>query len=117
MDWHLIISVSLAVLAGTTLIMLIVLIPLALQFHRTLTSAQHLFDTINDDLEPAMKEIKQGVTEIRSRVKQYSSPVTSVFNKLSVVLASSAHGVLTGVKKYIDELSTSDKSDINGKSM
>lgn len=110
----LVIGISLAVLAVSMFCVLIILIPLGLQLHRTLISAQHLYDTINDDLEPAVKEIKHGVSEIKSTFGKYFSPLTATLNKINIAVVSSAHGVLAGVKTYIDNLKD-DKTSYNGK--
>lgn len=113
-DLNLIIGISLVVLAISMCCVLILLVPITLQLYRTLNSYQQLLDIINDDIKPTVKEIKRGVSEIKTTFNKYSSPLTSAASKISIALASSAHGLLTGVKTYIDNLKD-EKTSYNGK--
>lgn len=103
-DINLIIALSLVVLTICTFCILIVIVPVALQYHRTLNSIQHLVDTINDEVEPMVKEISKSVTQVKSAVGKVTSPVKETVNKVGIALISSAHGVVTGLKEYLTTL-------------
>lgn len=101
MDINFVIGISVAMLAVCMLCILVVIVPVALQYHKTLTSIQNLVDTVNDDLEPAVKEIKNSIAGVKKTVGKVSEPLTSSINKASVALVSSAHGIVAGIKNYI----------------
>lgn len=109
MDINFVIGVSVVILTVCMFCILIVIVPVALQYHKTLSSIQNLVDTVNEDLEPAVKEIKNSITGVKTTVKKISEPLVSSVNKASVALISSAHGIVTGIKNYI----SSCKNDID----
>ena len=100
-DLNSMLVISLAALAFFSFCCLIVVVPIALQLSRTLSSAQHLLDTINDDFEPAVKEIKQSVSSVRKAVQSGSETVKYSLGDASVLVVSSAYGVLAGIKEYV----------------
>ena len=110
LDLNTIVVISLSVLAFFSLVMVIVLIPIALQFSKTLSSIQNLLDTINDDVKPTINEIKQSVYGVKDVLTKGTSVLESGVDEASIFMASSAHGVLAGVKEYF----SSCKTDKNG---
>jgi hypothetical protein len=113
-DINVILGISLAILAFTAVCLLIVVVPVALQCHRTLNSAQHLIDVINDDLEPALKDIKCGVNNVKNVVNKYSGTAKSVIDNAGIAIVSTSHGLMTGIKSYL-EILTSTKGSNNGR--
>lgn len=111
---NLTIVISLAILAFFSFCIFVILIPIALQLSRTLNSAQHLLDTINDDIEPTVKEIKQSVDKVNSVVKRTGTVVKSGFQEAGILAISSAYGVLSAVKDYVSGFKTG-KTSYNGK--
>ena len=103
LDLNTIVVISLAILAFFSLIVVIVLIPLALQFSKTLSSAQSLLDTINDDVSPTVKEIKQSVYGVKEALE-------SNMGETKIFVTSSVHGLLTGVKEYFSSCKTHENS-------
>ena len=113
-DLNLVIVISLAILAFFSFCLFIVIIPLALQFSKTLSSAQHLFDTIND-IEPTVKEIKQSVDSVRNVVEKSTQRAKSALSNASVFVISTSYGVLAGLKDYLSSYKNTETS-YNGKS-
>lgn len=111
-DINTIIGFSLAILAFCGLLFIIIVFPVALQLIKTLTSAQVLMDTVNEDLEPTIKEIRSGVESVKSAVKTCSSGAKSAFDNAGVTIVSSSKSVLEGIKSYISAF----KGSGNGKS-
>ena len=109
MDINFVIGTSVVILAVCMFCILIIIVPVALQYYKTLTSIQNLVETVNDDLEPAIKEIKDSITGVKKTVKKVSEPLASSINKASVAILSSAHGIVAGIKNYI----STSKSDID----
>ena len=117
LDLNTIIVISLAVLAFFSLVAIIVLIPIALQFSRTLSSLQGLLDMINDDVSPTVKEIKQSVSRVKDTLTKSSSVLESSVSEASIFAASAAHGVLASVKEYFSVCKTDENSyNTNGSS-
>ncbi|OGI08598.1 MAG: hypothetical protein A3I68_01220 [Candidatus Melainabacteria bacterium RIFCSPLOWO2_02_FULL_35_15] len=110
LDLNTIVVISLAILAFFSLVVVIVLIPIALQFSRTLSSLQSLLDTINDDVKPTVKEIKQSVYNVKTALKKGTSVLESGAHEASMFVASSAHGILAGVKEYFLACKTDENS-------
>ncbi len=118
LDLNTIVVISLAILAFFSLIVVIVLIPLALQFSKTLSSLKSLLDTINDDVSPTVKEIKQSVYGVKEALAKGTSVFESNVGEASIFVASSAHGLLTGVKEYFSSCKTDENSyNNNGNSI
>jgi len=118
LDLNTIVVISLAILAFFSLIVVIVLIPLALQFSKTLSSLKSLLDTINDDVSPTVKEIKQSVYGVKKALAKGTSVLESNVGEASIFVASSAHGLLTGVKEYFSSCKTDENSyNNNGSSI
>ena len=117
LDLNTIVVISLAVLAVFSLVLILILVPLALQFSKALGSLQSLLDIINNDVSPAVKEIKQSVYGVKDALKKGSSVFQDNVNEASILVASTAHGVLTGVKEYLSVSKTEEKSyNSNGNS-
>ena len=110
----LILVLSLLVLAFMSFCTFVVLVPLALQLSRTLSSLQHLTNTVKDDFEPSLKEIKQSVDKVNSLVKGGSGYMKFTFDNAGVFIISSAYGILTGMKGYLASYKGKDTS-YNGK--
>ena len=110
LDLNTIVVISLGILAFFSLVMIIILIPIALQFSKTLSSVQNLLDTINDDVRPTIKEIKQSVYGVKDALKKGTSVLESGTNEASIFVASSAHGILAGVKEYFSACKTDENS-------
>ena len=110
LDLNTIIVISLAVLALFSLVLMMVLVPIAFQFSRALSSLQSLLDTINDDVKPTVKEIKQSVYGVKDALKKGTSVLEASVNEANVFVASSAHGLLTGVKEYFSACKTNESS-------
>ena len=110
LDFNTIVVISLAILAFFSLVVVIVLIPIALQFSKTLSSLQSLLDTINDDVRPTVKEIKQSVYSVKDALIKGTSVLESGVSEASVFVASSAHGILAGVKEYFSVCKTNENS-------
>jgi len=90
LDINQLVIYSLILLSIISLCTFAVILPIAMQTSRTLSSAQNLLDTINNDLEPTVKEIKNSMSSVKS-----------VFNETNVAITSSTYGVLVGVKDYL----------------
>ena len=99
LDINQLVIYSLILLSIISLCTFAVILPIAMQTSRTLSSAQNLLDTINNDLEPTVKEIKNSITTVKNGLSE-----------TSVVIGSSAYGVLVGVKEYL----ASCRKDKNG---
>ena len=110
LDLNTVVVISLSILAFFSLVMVIVLIPIALQFSKTLSSVQSLLDTINDDVKPTIKEIKQSVYGVKDALTKGTSVLESGVGEASIFMASSAHGVLAGVKEYFSGCKTDESS-------
>ena len=110
LDLNTVVVISLAILAFFSLIVVIVLIPIALQCSRTLSSLQSLLDTINDDIKPTVQEIKQSVYGVKDALKKGTSVLECSTSESSIFVASSVHGFLTGVKEYLSLCKTDENS-------
>ena len=99
LDLNLVVVISLALLAFFSFCFFFVFIPVALQLSRTLSSVQNLTDTINDDFEPTVKEIRQSIDGVKRGA-----------SKASILVTSTAYGVFTGIKEYLSSYKTSEKS-------
>lgn len=112
-DLNTVMIISLVVLAIVSLCLFIVLIPIALQFIRTLNSFQHLIDMINSDLKPTLGEIKAGVSNIRSSIQKCTEPTKTILQEVNIKAVSTLHGFLTGLRTYL--MSCKDiKASYNG---
>lgn len=102
-DLNLIVSISLVVLAFSLLCLFIVIIPIAIQLSRTLGSMQNLIDTLNNDLNPTLREIKQSASSVKEQLSMFK-----------VASKSLLCGLLVGIKDYFASYKTSETS-YNGK--
>ncbi len=109
-DLNLLVVLSFVVLAVVSVFLVIVLVPIALQLTRTLGSAQHLLDTVNDDLGPTVKEIKLSVNEVKDVLQKGTSKCKQGFNRVKVSLLSCAYGLVCGVKEYLSDSEISETS-------
>ncbi len=100
-DINLLVVLSLVLLVVIALCTFAVILPIAMQFSKTLGSAQTLLDTINNDLEPTVKEIKESVVVVKDVVSKGSASVKSGVSSAGVVLTSSTYGLLAGIKEYL----------------
>ena len=98
-DLNLTIVISLAVLAFFSFCLFVVIVPVAFQMSRTLNSMQHLLDTINDDLEPTVNQIKQSMGSVKSGL-----------HKARILVMSSTYGILTGLKDYLKSYKSNETS-------
>ncbi len=110
LDLNLVVVISLGLLAFFSFCFFCVFIPVALQFSRTLHSAQDLMETINDDLEPTVKEIRQSIDGVRTVVQTGTTTIKSGINEAGILVTSCAYGVLTGIKEYLSSYKTNEKS-------
>lgn len=102
--------ISISALAFFSFCFFVVFVPIALQLSRTLNSAQHLIDTINDDLEPTLKEVKHSVDDVKNVVQKTTNTLKDSLSKVRMVILSSAYGILTGFKDYLSSCKTSEGS-------
>ena len=76
-----------------------------------------LIDTINDDLEPTLKEVKHSVDDVKNVVQKTTNTLKDSLSKVRMVILSSAYGILTGFKDYLSSCKTSEGSyNDNGRS-
>ncbi len=113
LDLNTIVVISLAILAFFSLVLIIVLIPLAMQFSRTLSSMQNVIDIINYDVTPTVKEIKQSIVQAKGVLKKGSSVLQDSTSEVSILVSSAAHGLFTGVKEYLSVCKT-EENGYNG---
>ena len=98
---------------------LAILIPVTIQLSKTLTSAQYLIDTINNELMPTLAEAKSGTENMKKAFIIGSYFMKNTINKAGIFLISGTHGVLTGVKNYLADcksIKTSYNGSTNSKS-
>lgn len=114
-DINLVLVISVAILAFFSFCMFVVFVPIALQLTRTLSSAQYMLDTINDDFQPTVKEIKQSVDKFSGVVKKGSTYVQDSVKDAGVLMVSSAYGALVGFKNYLSSYNDNE-TGYNGKS-
>ena len=113
LDLNTIVVISLGILAFFSLVLIVVLVPIAMQFSKTLSSVQNLLDIINYDISPTVKDIKQSVYGVKDALKKGSSVLQGGVDEASILLESTAHGLFTGVKEYLSTCKT-EKSGYNG---
>ena len=116
LDLNLMMIISLTVLALFSIVFFIVLIPIALQLSRTLSSAQRLIDTVND-FEAEVKEIKHNIQNVKVAVKQGGTIVKANVDEAGVILVSSMYGILAGIKEYFLSYKKSENSYNSNSSM
>lgn len=109
-DLDFILIVSLGVLAFLSFCTLIIIVPVVLQLSRTLTSLQHLTDTINDDLKPTVNEIKESVGSIKNVFKKGTDKLKSTTYATGIMAISSVHGILKGLKAYLSSYKNNETS-------
>ena len=98
---NLVMVISLSVLAFFSLCFFVVLIPIALQLNRTLNSMQHLLDTVNEEIEPTVKEVKQSIDGVKNIVQKSTVVAKDAVSEAGILVVSSAYGVLAGIKDYL----------------
>ena len=113
-DLNQIIVISLAVLAFFSFCTFILIIPIAIQLSKTLSSAKFLLDTVNE-FEPEVKEVKQSIKNVKDIVRHSTSSVQSNLGETGIFVVSSVYGVLAGVKEYFSDYKNPENS-YNGKS-
>lgn len=106
-DFNLLLIISLAVLAFFLFCIFIVILPVAWQLSKTLSSVQYLLDTLNG-FEEDIKEIRQSINDVKSVVKVSSGAVKSSVEEASVFVKSSLAGVLAGIREYFSPCKTND---------
>ncbi|MBI3591658.1 MAG: hypothetical protein HY094_09825 [Candidatus Melainabacteria bacterium] len=106
-DFNLIVVISLAVLAFFSLCLFAILIPVAMQLSKTLSSVQYLLDTINY-FGPEVKDFKETLQSVKSVVQKGTKNIESNVDEAGIFVASSAYGILTGVKEYLSSYKTSE---------
>lgn len=106
-DLNLIVVISLAILAFFSFCTFIVIIPLAFQLSRTLSSAKFLFDTVNE-FEPEVREVKQNIKNVKSVLHQSTLLAKSNMGETGVFLMSSVYGIVAGVKEYFSDCKSSE---------
>ena len=107
-DLNLIIVVSLVILTFITFCCFVVLLPIALQTSKTLSSLQSLIDTINNGVGPTVKEVKDSIYNVKDIVQRSTSKAKSTASKTGMLIVSSAYGILTGIKKYLSSYKTTE---------
>ena len=110
LDLNLVVVISLALLAFFSFCFFCVFIPVAFQLSRTLSSAQNLMDTIHDDFEPTVKEIKQSIDGVKNVVRTGSTAISLGVGEANILVTSLAYGALTGIKEYFSSYKTGEKS-------
>lgn len=100
LDLNTIVVISLGILAFFSLIVVIILVPLALQFSRTLSSIQNLLDIINYDVTPTFRDVKQSVSGVKNALRKSSLVFQSSVDEAGILVVSATHGLFTGVKEY-----------------
>ncbi len=106
-DLNLIIVISLAILAFFSFCIFIVIIPIAFQLSRTLSSAKFLFDTVNE-FEPEIKEVKQNIKNVKNVLQQSTLAAKSNMGETGIFLMSSVYGIMAGVKEYFSDCKSSE---------
>ena len=109
-DLNTILVISLGVLAFVSLILVMILVPVALQLSRTLSSIQSFMDVVNDDVRPAVKEVKKSIYGVKSIFQKTTNILDSATSEARTMILASAHGFVSGVKQYL----TICKSSENG---
>lgn len=105
--------ISLSVLAFISVICACVLIPLAIQFSNTMSSVKSFLDMVDDEVRPAVKEVKESIFGVKSLVKQGSKLMQNSIIETKTLVTASVHGVICGVKDYFSACK-SDESSYNG---
>lgn len=100
-DINLILVISISILAFFSFCILLIIIPLGIQFYKTLSSTQQILDLINDELKPTVREIKEGIGSVKSVVKSGTSIAKTGLQETSILLTSSAYGILAAIKDYL----------------
>lgn len=100
------ISISLAILAISALLALILFSPIIWQLFKALNTVNHLLDVVQEDLEPIVREISKNVSDVKNKVTDYSSNCKLRFTEVGVSAVSTAHGFLSGLKSYVESLRT-----------
>ncbi|MBI2995774.1 MAG: hypothetical protein HYY52_03610 [Candidatus Melainabacteria bacterium] len=113
LDLNLVIVFSFVILTFTSICMLVVLVPVALQLSKTLSSAQSLIDLVNDDFEPTIKGVKESIGNVKTLVKTGSKTIRAGINEAGVIILSSASGILAGVRDYFCSYKN-DETSYNG---
>ena len=109
-DFNLLLIISLAVLAFFLFCIFIVILPVAWQLSKTLSSVQYLLDTLNG-FEEDIKEIRQSISDVKSVVQVGSGAVKSSVEGASVFVKSSLAGVLAGIREYFSPCKTNDNGN------
>ena len=112
-DLNTILIVSLAILAFVSIILLTVLVPIAIQFSRTLNSLQCFLDVVNDEVTPTVKEVKQSVYGVKNLLHKGSNIVNYSLTEARTLALASVHGFVSGFKNYLSTCKT-DESSYNG---
>ena len=113
-DLNLLVVISLSVLAFFSFCLFIAMIPIIFQFYKTLSSLQRLLDTFNDDIEPLVKDFKNNVSNIKSKLDGAVILLKSSLSKAYVLALSGAYGILSSAKDYLCNYKN-DNSSYNGK--
>lgn len=113
LDINHIVVISLILLVVISICTFAVVLPISMQLTKTLSSAQDLLDTINNDLEPTVKEIKESVSGVKTIVSRGATVAKLGVNETSMVITSSVYGILVGVKEYFSSYKK-EKNSYNG---
>lgn len=108
-DLNTVLVISLGVLAFVALILLIILVPIAIQLSRTLSSIQFFMEVVNDEAGPTVKEIKESIYGAKNLLKKSTSILNYGASEARTMIVASVHGFVSGVKQYL----TICKSDEN----
>lgn len=109
-DINQILVLSVIALAFISFCLFVVIIPVAYQLSKTLSSLQGLLDVLNDDLKPMAKELKTSVSGVRNLVSDGKTLLDLGIKNAKVVVLSSAYGFLAAVKDYLQGCKTSQTS-------
>lgn len=117
LDLNTIVVMSLAILAVFSLILIVIIVPLALQLSKTLSAFQSLLDTVNNDVSPTVKDIKESFYGVKDVLKSGTSLFEDRFSETSILFSSSMHGLLVGIKEYFATCKTDETGYNNNGSM
>ena len=117
-DLNTVLVISLGVLAFVSFILIAVLVPVAIQFSRTLSSIQSFMDVVNDEVGPTVKEIKESVYGAKSLLQKSTSVLNYGVSEAKTMIVASVHGFVSGVKQYLTICKSTESSyNSNGNSL
>lgn len=110
LDLNLILVISIVILAFFSFCILLIIIPLVVQFYKTLNSTQQILDLINNEIKPTVEEITEGISSVKNVVKSSTTIAKSGLQGTSILLTSSAYGILAAIKDYLKSYKKTETS-------